>query len=52
MVKNSPASVELGRFPGVGNGSLLEYSCLENSMDRGDWWATQPMESQRVSLSD
>ena len=30
----------LGRSPGVGNGNLLEYSCLENSMDRGTWWAT------------
>ena len=26
--------------PGEGNGSLLQYSCLENSMDRGAWWAT------------
>ena len=24
----------LGRFPGVGNGNSLQYSCLENSMDR------------------
>ena len=30
----------LGRFPGEGNGNPLQYSCLENSMDRGDWWAT------------
>ena len=29
-----------GRAPGEGNGSLLQYSCLENSMDRGAWWAT------------
>ena len=28
-----------GRSPGVGNGNLLQYSCLENSMDRGFWWA-------------
>ena len=26
------------RSPGVGNGNLLQYSCLENSMDRGAWW--------------
>ena len=25
----------LGRFPGVGNGNLLQYCCLENSMDKG-----------------
>ena len=30
---------ELGRPPGVKNGSLLQYSCLENSMDRGAWQA-------------
>ena len=29
-----------GRSPGEGNGSPLQYSCLENSMDRGAWWAT------------
>ena len=27
------------RYPGGGNGSLLQYSCLENPMDRGAWWA-------------
>ena len=30
----------LGKLPGEGNGSPLEYSCLENPMDRGAWWAT------------
>ena len=29
----------LGRSPGKGNGYPLHYSCLENSMDRGAWWA-------------
>ena len=29
-----------GRSPGEGNGSPFWYSCLENSMDRGAWWAT------------
>ena len=29
-----------GRPPGEGNGNLLQYSCQENSMDRGVWWAT------------
>ena len=29
-----------GRFLGEGNGNVLQYSCLENSMDRGAWWAT------------
>ena len=29
----------LGRSPGEGNGDPLQYSCLENPMDRGAWWA-------------
>ena len=58
VVKNSPANagdardVSLipgsGRPPGVGNGNLLQYSCLENSMDRGAWQAT----IHRVTESD
>ena len=28
-----------GSSPGEGNGNPLQYSCLENSMDRGAWWA-------------
>ena len=49
MVKNPPAMAgdtrdassisESGISPGVGNGNLLQYSFLENSMDRGAWWA-------------
>ena len=30
----------LGRSPGEENGNTLQYSCLENPMDRGAWWAT------------
>ena len=47
MVKNPPASArdaglipELGRSPGGGHGNPLWYSCWENPMDRGAWWAT------------
>ena len=29
-----------GRSPGVGNGTPLQNSCLENSTERGAWWAT------------
>ena len=29
-----------GRAPGVGNGNPLQYSCLENSMDKRPWWDT------------
>ena len=31
---------KLGRPPGGGHGNPLQYSCLENSMDRVAWWAT------------
>ena len=37
----------LGRSPGAGNGNPAQYSCLENPMDRGAWWATV----QRVAKS-
>ena len=50
MVKNLPANAgatgDLGSIPGLGrspggwHGNLLQYSCLENPMDRGGWWAT------------
>ena len=47
IVKNLPATQKtrvlipgLGRSPGEGNGYPLQYSCLENSMDRGAWQAT------------
>ena len=50
VVKNLPANAGdagglcsipgSGRSPGVGNSNPLQYSCLENSMDRGVWWAT------------
>ena len=53
MVKNPFPSAgnsipEAERFPGGGNGSLLQYSCLENPMDRGTWWAIV----HRVAESD
>ena len=45
MVEDPPASAGdtdsipgLGRSPGGGKGNRLQYSCLENSMDRGAWW--------------
>ena len=37
-----------GRSPGEGNGYPVQYSCLENSTDRGAWWATKSMGLQRV----
>ena len=44
---------ELGRSPGEGNGNPLQYSCLENSMDWGAWWATVPgVAKSQTQLSD
>ena len=50
MLKSPPASAGdardaglipgPGTSPGEGNGNPLQYSCLENSMDGGAWWAT------------
>ena len=47
MVKDTSANAGdmgsipgLGRPPGEGNGNSLQYSCLENPMDREAWWAT------------
>ena len=43
----------LGRSPGEENGNPLQYSCLENFMDRGAWWATvQGVAKSRTRLSD
>ena len=39
MHKDVGSVPEMGRSPGEGNDNLLQYSCLENSMDRGAWWA-------------
>ena len=36
-----------GRSPGEGNGYSLQYSCLENPMDRGAWWVTAHEVSKR-----
>ena len=43
----------LGGFPGGGNGNPLQYSCLENPMDGGAWWATvHRVTKSRTRLSD
>ena len=42
-----------GRSPGEGNGNPLQYSCLENSIDRGTWWATvHGVTKSQTQLSD
>ena len=42
-----------GRSPGGGNGNPLQYSCLENLMGRGAWWATvHGVAESQTGLSD
>ena len=42
-----------GRSPGEGNGAPLQYSCLENPMDRGAWWAIlHGVRESQTQLSD
>ena len=63
VVKNPPANAGdtrdagsipgSGRSPGVGNGNLLQYSCLENSMGRGaSWIIVHGAAKSRTRLSD
>ena len=49
-----PGSIPgLGRSPGERNGNPLQYSCLENSMDRRAWWATvHGVTKSQTGLSD
>ena len=39
-IRNASSILGLGRSPGGGHGNTLQYSCLENPMDRGAWRAT------------
>ena len=63
MAKNPPVNAgdtgdvgsvpALGRSPRGGNGNLFQYSCLENSMDRGACWATvHRVSKSRTGLND
>ena len=58
MVKNPPANVGgVGlipwsrRSPGEENGNPLQYSCLENPMDRRHWWATVHGVTQELDMN-
>ena len=60
MVKNLPANAGdtrdmgmipgSGRSPGVGKSNPLQYSCLENSMDRGPWRATESNTTEHACM--
>ena len=58
-VKNPPANTGdpgsvhgSGRSPGVGNGNPLQYSCLENPMNRGAWWATVHRLAKELDMTE
>ena len=55
VVKNPPANAGdaglipgWGRSPGEGNGNSLQYSCLENPINKGGWWATVHGGGERI----
>ena len=62
MVKNRSASAgdtgDVGLIPGSGrfqeeeNGNPLKYSCLENPVHRGAWWATSPRGPKELDMSE
>ena len=62
VVKNPPANAKgardtgsipgLGRSPGGGNGNPLQYSCLENSMDRGAWRGYSPWGHKELDMTE
>ena len=62
MVKSPPAMQEtkrhgsdpwVGKIPWRGHGNPLQYSCLENPMDRGAWWDTvHGIAKSQIRLSD
>ena len=59
MVKNLPANARdtglipgSGRCPGVGNGNPLQYSCPENSMDRGTWQDYSPWGHKELGMTE
>ena len=62
MVKNPPAKAgdardmgsipESGRFPGKGNDKPLQYSCLENPIDRGAWQGYIPWGHRESDMTE
>ena len=62
MVKNPPVNTGdendpglipgSGRSPGIGNGNLLQYSCLRNLMDRGAWCSDSPWGLKELDMTE
>ena len=49
--RNMGSVAGLGKFPGAGNGNLLQYSCLEKSMDRVAWCTPNQLKMKHISPS-
>ena len=49
-IRDSGSILGSGRSPGQGNGNPLQYSCLENPMDRGAWWVQSTGPQSRTGL--
>ena len=50
-VRDAVTNPGLGRSPEGGHGNPLQYTCLENPVDRGAWWAIRSMGSQRAGYN-
>ena len=50
-ISDSGMIPELGRSPGGGHGNPLQYFCLENHMDKGDWWAIVPRGYKELDMA-
>ena len=52
-IRDAGSIPQLARSPGGGHGNALQYSCLENPMDRGAWWAIAPgVAKSEIRLKD
>ena len=51
-MRDAGSTTGSGRSPGGGNGNPLQYSCLENSMDRGAWRATVHGGHKKSNITD
>ena len=49
---DAPSIPGLERSPGEGNDNPLQYSCLENSIDRGAWWATVHRVTKELDMTE
>ena len=52
IVRQAGSVPELGRFPEGGHGNPLQYSCLENPLDRGAWQATVYQTCKELDMTE